>query len=69
MLSRKVRLTVTDVKVIGYNFALQSVQADSLTPTYGPAYGGTLVTISGNNLLVGADRKVIVDGNPCRIVR
>ena len=50
-----------------FRYAIPSV--DSVTPTYGPVSGGTLITISGNALNISSPQlaTVIIAGAQCEI--
>ena len=43
------------------------VRLDGVTPNIGPASGGTVINITGQNLNIGNTQTVLVGGNQCMI--
>ncbi|XP_028853368.1 macrophage-stimulating protein receptor isoform X2 [Denticeps clupeoides] len=51
------------------SFSFVTPEITTISPSYGPLIGGTLVTISGPNMDAGKTRKIMLGGEECTVQR
>lgn len=60
---------VQDQRTIAEGFEYEVATFTGLQPNYGPASGGTNITLHGVNLNIGSQQTVTIGESPCRIYR